>query len=1066
MIQIYVPGNENFQQNGDAVLFCFSCDLKAELNGTWVLTLDAPLDDEGRWKLITEEAVVKVPTWQVNDQLYRIAKVTKTDDAINAIAYPIFYDSSNDCFLMDVRPTGKTGQEALNIMTADSPYSGESNISTAETAYFVRRNLLSAINGNESPTFIERWGGEILYDNYKVIINDRVGGDYGVEARYGRNIEGVTYVVDTSNIITRIIPVAYNGHTMSGDEPWVDSPNLNSYAKIYTKEVHYENIRMVADAADGRDDIIICDDQTELDAALEAAAEADFANGCDTPIITLDVDMAITSDYKHLETVRLGDTIRCRHYKLNITSTSRVISIIWDCIRQKVVHVTLGDFQSDYVQIVNSTVQRVNATIREDGSIVAEMVKGYIDGSRAQFHTQYNLAERQDVMAILFENLDSTSPMYGALGIGTQGICISKTRTADGRDWDWTTGITANGMNAGMGIFGIISDRQGNNYWNLDTGVFYSGSINTVISQREDEIMLVVNGKVGNDEIISKINQSAEAISISASKINLNGAVSANNYFKINLDGSFETIRGKIGNIVIDQNAVYTDGKTAASSTVAGFYLGSDGSFVLGDSTSYLKFLQTNNAWDLSMAVSSLTISGVAAATTTDTADAAKVATNYLYYTAANGLVISNTGTANGDADNPFNTQLTASAINFRNRSKILMSLSGTGMVINRGLTENAAVALTTTGMSFYRTNGTDLAMSLSDNYLTFYGSGSNAGVAMATIGVDGLDVKQGKIGAFAVSSTSNTGTTAAGGHVYTSSLYSHAASGNYEYEYGLRGGNTNSNIVLYVAQITNGASWSSPTYITSLKMDGTFTTTKASIGSWTVEDNKIYANKITLEAGTANTGALISLGNFSKGTNTGRTTAYINSYGDVSGNTAGFTTLVCGDSMNSTLTDHPSWMSFLATKEKTTVYKLLVVGDTYTYNTTAGVVLNYQHPVYASGTPLGTGSDGITIAKVSSSSRRYKNIDRVLTGEDIEAAYNIGVYRAKYKKGYLMKGDRLEGKYMPMFIAEEVEKAIPEAAIYNKEGIIEDWNYRVIIPVMFQMIKDLKKSLKEAKKG
>ena len=64
------------------------------------------------------------------------------------------------------------------------------------------------------------------------------------------------------------------------------------------------------------------------------------------------------------------------------------------------------------------------------------------------------------------------------------------------------------------------------------------------------------------------------------------------------------------------------------------------------------------------------------------------------------------------------------------------------------------------------------------------------------------------------------------------------------------------------------------------------------------------------------------------------------------------------------------------------------------------------------------------------------------------------------------MKGDRLEGKYMPMFIAEEVEKAIPEAAIYNKEGEIEDWNYRVIIPVMFQMIKDLKKSLKEAKKG
>ena len=502
MIQIYARGNENFQQNGDAVLFCYSCDLQAELNGTWALSMEVPIDKEGRWKLVTEEAVLKVPTWQDDEQLYRIAKVTKTEDGVSAIAYPIFYDSSNDCFLMDVRPTGKTGQEALNIMTADSPYSGESNISTVETAYFVRRNLLSAINGNESPTFIERWGGEILYDNYKVIINDRVGGDYGVEARYGRNIEGVTYVVDTSNIITRIIPVAYNGHTMSGDEPWVDSPDIYSYAKIYTREVRYENIRLAEDASGAGEDAVICADQAELDAALQAAAEADFANGCDAATVTLDIDMAVIRDmaskytddlldpegdniadtteedilavwyrdYSSFETVRLGDTIRCRHYKLDITSIARVIAITWDCVEGKVIHITLGDYSYNYVKTISNALNRVNSTIREDGSVVAEKVQGYLDGAQTQLRTQYNLAERQDVMAILFENLDSTSPMYGALGIGTQGICISKTRTADGRDWDWTTGITANGMNAAIGIFGILSDKLGKNWINMDTG--------------------------------------------------------------------------------------------------------------------------------------------------------------------------------------------------------------------------------------------------------------------------------------------------------------------------------------------------------------------------------------------------------------------------------------------------------------------------------------------------------------------------------------------------------------------------------------------------------------------
>ena len=48
------------------------------------------------------------------------------------------------------------------------------------------------------------------------------------------------------------------------------------------------------------------------------------------------------------------------------------------------------------------------------------------------------------------------------------------------------------------------------------------------IEQTADEIMTEVRGKVGNKEIISRINQSAETVQIKASKINLVGAVDAN----------------------------------------------------------------------------------------------------------------------------------------------------------------------------------------------------------------------------------------------------------------------------------------------------------------------------------------------------------------------------------------------------------------------------------------------------------------------------------------------------------------------------------------------------------
>lgn len=71
--------------------------------------------------------------------------------------------------------------------------------------------------------------------------------------------------------------------------------------------------------------------------------------------------------------------------------------------------------------------------------------------------------------------------------------------------------------------------------------------MNSAIRQTADSINTEVSKKVNGDEIISKINQSAENVSIEANKINLNGAVTANQNFKIGLDGSVEMPKGKIG---------------------------------------------------------------------------------------------------------------------------------------------------------------------------------------------------------------------------------------------------------------------------------------------------------------------------------------------------------------------------------------------------------------------------------------------------------------------------------------------------------------------------------------
>lgn len=474
MIQIYDPQNEEFHKNGDMTLFPTSCKFTAELGGSWVLEMTHPKDGEGRWTYICEEAVISVQTWE-GQQLFRIDKCEKTDAEVSVVAYPIFFDSADDCFLKDTRPTGKNAQEALDIMTAGSKYSGESGITTVGTAYFVRRNLMDAINGEDSPTFTQVWGGEILFDNRKVIINERVGGDYGVEIRYGKNMDGINYTVNMSDVITRIVPVAYNGRMMSGNG-YVDSANIGKYAKIYTKEVKFEDVKLAEDVENEDDEAIICQDQSALDAALLEKCEDMYAAGADLPAVTIETNMVLLADteqYKDfamLETVGLGDTVHCINRDLDLNIASRIISIEWDCILNRPIAVKIGDVEYDYFSELTSSLEAVNKIIGPGNTVVAERIQGVINAINTQLRYQKNVAQRQDVRAILFEDTDPESQLYGAMCLGTQGFQIANKRTTDGRDWDWTTAFTAKGGYADVLIAGILSDKTGKNYWNLDTG--------------------------------------------------------------------------------------------------------------------------------------------------------------------------------------------------------------------------------------------------------------------------------------------------------------------------------------------------------------------------------------------------------------------------------------------------------------------------------------------------------------------------------------------------------------------------------------------------------------------
>lgn len=362
------------------------------------------------------------------------------------------------------------------MMMAGSKYSGKSDITAVSTAYFVRRNLMSAINGSEDPSFIKRWGGEILYDNYRVIINERVGGDYGYEARYGKNMKGIDYQIDMSEVTTRIIPVAYNGHMLSGTRPWVDSPHISKYPKIYTREIKFDDVKLTADAGNGEEETF--DTLADLQKELVRRCNKMYEEGADVPKVAITIDMVDLSktkeyeQYQNLEKVALGDTVHCYNSKLDITTEERVVEITWDCIRNTSDTVVLGGAKYDYFKELTYSLDAISGIIGPGNTVIAEKIQGFLNATKTQLRLQNTVAKKQDVRAILFEDLDPESELFGAMSLGTQGLQIAKRRTADNRDWDWTTALTANGLIANIIVAGILSDKKGKNYWNLDTGEF------------------------------------------------------------------------------------------------------------------------------------------------------------------------------------------------------------------------------------------------------------------------------------------------------------------------------------------------------------------------------------------------------------------------------------------------------------------------------------------------------------------------------------------------------------------------------------------------------------------
>ena len=457
MIEIYLKTNTNYDKNGDITLKPTSCTYKESEKE---LTLEHFLDEDGRWKYINYENVIAAEE-NGKKKFYRIYNVVRSLYSVTAYARPIFYDLI-DKVLLDVRPTDKTGEEALNIVLDGTGYTGHSNISLLNTSYYIRKNIVEALIGDDENSFINRWGGEFYCENFDVYINDRIGTDNGVRVEFGYNLNEIEEDVNIEEVITRIIPIGYNGIMLEGEAPWVDSPLINKYTHPKTKVIEFSDVKVKESSEDEEGFNTIEEARDELIKQCNLL----FDNGIDKPTINYKIDMinlantTAYKDFKMLVEVNKGDTVTCYIKHLDIDVKARVIDYERDLITGEYTYIELGNVVSNFFNEQADIQSKVNNILNDNGSVNAGTVEGSINAIKPQFKALKDISQPQDVRAIIFEDRVEESPTFGCMCLGTMGFEIASSFKPGTKEWDFRTFGTGQGFFADCIVAGsMLADR-------------------------------------------------------------------------------------------------------------------------------------------------------------------------------------------------------------------------------------------------------------------------------------------------------------------------------------------------------------------------------------------------------------------------------------------------------------------------------------------------------------------------------------------------------------------------------------------------------------------------------
>lgn len=350
MIKVFDSTDKTFTTNGDIVIKPLKAKVHKEDNGSFYLDLETSIDyvDD-----LTANRIVVVNTPQ-GEQAFRITNVEQTRKKISAKCYHVFYDSQNyliaDSYVID-----KNCNDALdhlnNATDNTSPFTTVSDVTMINSFRCVRKSLYEAIN-----TVIERWGGHLVRDNFRIAIKNEIGRDNGVVVRYAKNLKEINCEYNWDNVVTKLMPVGKDGLLL--EEKYVYSNT--QYDIPYTKCVSFEQNGIdEEDYKDSDGNLNEVSYKNALMNDLRSQAQ-DYVNANCKP----SVNYKLKANLEKITDV--GDTIVVKDERLGLDITTNVIAYDYDCILERYTELEFGNFKQKLSNLVDSITSSTQQTIQKN----------------------------------------------------------------------------------------------------------------------------------------------------------------------------------------------------------------------------------------------------------------------------------------------------------------------------------------------------------------------------------------------------------------------------------------------------------------------------------------------------------------------------------------------------------------------------------------------------------------------------------------------------------------------------------------------------------------------------